>query len=174
MIHRFQSPNGPPLFLLSLKAGGVGLNLTAANHVFHFDRWWNPAIEDQATDRSYRIGQVKNVQVHKFICIGTVEEKIDQMIEDKKRLAEHIVASKENMLTELSTEELRNIFALSRDGSLLSWSKSGMGGQSKSLGHGNSGFGSSVSQPAQIESLAGWKILDVAAGKNHALAVVER
>ena len=115
MIHRFQSPNGPPLFLLSLKAGGVGLNLTAANHVFHFDRWWNPAIEDQATDRSYRIGQRKNVQVYKFICPGTVEEKIDQMIEEKKRLAEYIVETKENMLTELSTEELRNIFALSRD-----------------------------------------------------------
>ncbi len=115
MVHRFQHPNGPPIFLLSLKAGGVGLNLTAANHVFHFDRWWNPAIEDQATDRTYRIGQEKNVQVHKFICVGTVEEKIDQMIEDKKRLAENIVTAGESMLTELTTEELQEVFSLSRD-----------------------------------------------------------
>ena len=115
MIQRFQHAHGPPIFLLSLKAGGVGLNLTAANHVFHFDRWWNPAVEDQATDRSYRLGQTKNVQVHKFICIGTVEEKIDQMIEDKKRLADNIVSTGESMLTELSTEDLREVFALTRD-----------------------------------------------------------
>ncbi len=115
MIARFQNPHGPPIFLLSLKAGGVGLNLTAANHVFHFDRWWNPAIEDQATDRTYRIGQTKNVQVHKFICIGTVEEKIDQMIEDKKRLADNIVTAGESILTELTTDELQNVFALTRD-----------------------------------------------------------
>ncbi len=75
------------MFLLSLKAGGTGLNLTAANHVFHFDRWWNPAVEDQATDRAFRIGQRRDVQVHKFVCVGTVEERIDQMIEDKKALA---------------------------------------------------------------------------------------
>ena len=115
MVSRFQRPNGPPLFLLSLKAGGVGLNLTAANHVFHFDRWWNPAIEDQATDRTYRIGQSKNVQVHKFICVGTVEEKIDAMIEEKKRLADNIVSAGESFLTELTTEELLDVFALSRD-----------------------------------------------------------
>ncbi|MCH2176058.1 MAG: DEAD/DEAH box helicase [Lentisphaeria bacterium] len=115
MIHRFQHPQGPPVFLLSLKAGGVGLNLTEANHVFHFDRWWNPAIEDQATDRTYRIGQKRNVQVHKFICVGTVEEKIDQMIEEKKRLADNIVTAGENMLTELSTDELQEVFALTRD-----------------------------------------------------------
>ncbi len=115
MIARFQNPHGPPIFLLSLKAGGVGLNLTAANHVFHFDRWWNPAIEDQATDRTYRIGQTKNVQVHKFICIGTVEEKIDQMIEEKKRLADNIVSAGERMLTELSTDDLQEVFSLTRD-----------------------------------------------------------
>ncbi len=75
MIQRFQNNHrGPPLFILSLKAGGLGLNLTAANHVFHFDRWWNPAVENQATDRAFRIGQNKNVQVHKFVCLGTLEE----------------------------------------------------------------------------------------------------
>ena len=79
------------------------------------DPWWNPAVEDQATDRAYRIGQTRNVQVHKLICIGTVEEKIDQMIENKKNLADNIISSSENKLTELSTEELRKIFALSRD-----------------------------------------------------------
>ena len=83
--------------------------------MFHFDRWWNPAIEDQATDRTYRIGQSRNVQVHKFICVGTVEEKIDQMIEDKKRLADNIVLAGDTMLTELSTDELQQVFALSRD-----------------------------------------------------------
>ena len=84
MVSRFQSEDGGPrVFLLSLKAGGTGLNLTAANHVFHFDRWWNPAVENQATDRAFRIGQKKNVQVHKFLCAGTLEEKIDEMIRDK-------------------------------------------------------------------------------------------
>ncbi|NQZ68404.1 MAG: SWF/SNF helicase family protein, partial [Lentisphaeria bacterium] len=115
MINRFQNPKGPPLFLLSLKAGGVGLNLTEANHVFHFDRWWNPAIENQATDRTYRIAQTKNVQVHKFICVGTVEEKIDQMIEEKKRLADNIVTVGENVLSDLTTEELQEVFTLTRD-----------------------------------------------------------
>jgi SNF2 family DNA or RNA helicase len=116
MILRFQTdPHGPPLFVLSLKAGGFGLNLTAANHVFHFDRWWNPAVENQATDRVFRIGQKKNVQVHKFICIGTLEERIDQMIERKKELAESIVGAGEAWVTELSTDQLREVFALSRD-----------------------------------------------------------
>jgi SNF2 family DNA or RNA helicase len=115
MVRRFQRAGGPPIFLLSLKAGGFGLNLTAANHVFHYDRWWNPAVEDQATDRAYRIGQTRNVQVHKLICIGTVEEKIDQMIENKKSLADNIISASENKLTELSTEELRKVFTLSRD-----------------------------------------------------------
>jgi SNF2 family DNA or RNA helicase len=115
-VERFQGDHrGPPLFILSLKAGGVGLNLTAANHVFHFDRWWNPAVENQATDRAFRIGQLKNVQVHKFVCVGTLEERIDQMIEQKKVLAESIVGSGENWLTEMSTDQLKELFALSRE-----------------------------------------------------------
>ena len=116
MIRRFQTdPHGPPLFILSLKAGGIGLNLTAANHVFHFDRWWNPAVENQATDRVFRIGQRKNVQVHKFICIGTLEERIDQMIERKKELAESIIGAGEAWVTELSTDQLKEVFSLSQD-----------------------------------------------------------
>ncbi|HEY6540994.1 MAG TPA: SNF2-related protein, partial [Ktedonobacteraceae bacterium] len=116
MVQRFQDEkHGAPLFILSLKAGGVGLNLTAANHVFHFDRWWNPAVENQATDRAFRIGQTKNVQVHKFISVGTMEEHIDQMIEQKKELAENIVGAGENWLTELSTAQLKDLFALSRE-----------------------------------------------------------
>ena len=113
MIERFQSDgHGPPFFVLSLKAGGLGLNLTAANHVFHFDRWWNPAVEDQATDRAYRIGQTRDVLVHKFLCIGTVEENIDALIESKKALAESIVTADESWLTELSTDELREMLTL--------------------------------------------------------------
>ena len=113
MIERFQSDgHGPPFFVLSLKAGGLGLNLTAANHVFHFDRWWNPAVEDQATDRAFRIGQTRNVQVHKFLCIGTMEENIDALIESKKALAESIVTADESWLTELSTDELREMLRL--------------------------------------------------------------
>ncbi|KYK33007.1 MAG: hypothetical protein AYK19_14435, partial [Theionarchaea archaeon DG-70-1] len=100
MIDRFQSGKGPPLFVLSLKAGGLGLNLTEANQVFHFDRWWNPAVENQATDRAFRIGQKKNVFVHKFVCIGTLEERIDQLIEQKKELADTIVGSGEDWITE--------------------------------------------------------------------------
>jgi SNF2 family DNA or RNA helicase len=116
MIQRFQQERrGAPLFILSLKAGGVGLNLTAANHVFHFDRWWNPAVENQATDRAFRIGQDKNVLVHKFVCVGTLEEHIDQMIEQKKELAENIVGSGESWLTEMSTSQLKDIFSLSRE-----------------------------------------------------------
>lgn len=116
MVWRFQEERrGPPLFILSLKAGGVGLNLTAANHVFHFDRWWNPAVENQATDRAFRIGQQKKVQVHKFICGGTLEERIDQMIEQKKELAASIVGSGENWITEFSTSQLKELFALSRE-----------------------------------------------------------
>jgi SNF2 family DNA or RNA helicase len=86
-----------------------------ANHVFHFDRWWNPAVENQATDRAFRIGQTKNVQVHKFLCAGTFEEKIDEMIERKKALAESIVGTSEGWITELSTDQLRDLFALRRD-----------------------------------------------------------
>jgi len=113
MVQRFQANHrGPPLFILSLKAGGLGLNLTAANHVFHFDRWWNPAVENQATDRAFRIGQRRNVQVHKFVCLGTLEECIDEMIEQKKELAESIVGAGESWLTEMSTDQLKEIFAL--------------------------------------------------------------
>ena len=116
MIERFQADgDGPPIFILSLKAGGTGLNLTRANHVFHFDRWWNPAVENQATDRAFRIGQTKNVQVHKFLCIGTLEEKIDEMIERKKDIAERVVGAGEGWLTELSTAELKELFALRKE-----------------------------------------------------------
>ncbi len=113
MIRRFQEePSGPPIFILSLKAGGTGLNLTRANHVFHFDRWWNPAVEDQATDRAFRIGQNRNVQVHKFVTVGTLEEMIDEMIESKKGLAEAIIGGGESWLTELSTTDLRELVEL--------------------------------------------------------------
>ncbi len=115
MVARFQSQTGPAVFLLSIKAGGTGLNLTAANHVVHFDRWWNPAVEDQATDRAFRIGQRRNVQVRKFVCAGTLEERIDVMIEKKRALAEHIVGTGEAWLTELSTAALRQLVALSAD-----------------------------------------------------------
>ncbi|MBE9065167.1 DEAD/DEAH box helicase [Leptolyngbya cf. ectocarpi LEGE 11479] len=115
MVDRFQQdPNGPKLFILSLKAGGVGLNLTRANHVFHFDRWWNPAVENQATDRAFRIGQTRNVQVHKFVCSGTLEERINDMIESKKALAEQVVGAGEQWLTELDTDQLRELLLLDR------------------------------------------------------------
>jgi SNF2 family DNA or RNA helicase len=115
MIDRFQhDPQGPPVMILSLKAGGVGLNLTRANHVFHFDRWWNPAVENQATDRVFRIGQTRNVQVHKFVCTGTLEEKIHDMIESKKQLAEQVVGAGEQWLTELDTNQLRDLLLLDR------------------------------------------------------------
>ncbi|NEQ52826.1 MAG: DEAD/DEAH box helicase family protein [Leptolyngbya sp. SIO3F4] len=115
MVDRFQQdPNGPKLFILSLKAGGVGLNLTRANHVFHFDRWWNPAVENQATDRAFRIGQTRNVQVHKFVCSGTLEERINDMIENKKALAEQVVGAGEQWLTELDTDQLRELLLLDR------------------------------------------------------------
>ncbi|HET7398141.1 MAG TPA: DEAD/DEAH box helicase [Intrasporangium sp.] len=115
LVRQFQSGEGPPIFLLSLKAGGTGLNLTAANHVIHLDRWWNPAVENQATDRAFRIGQQRRVQVRKFICTGTLEEKIDQLIEEKMALANLVVGDGEGWLTELSTGELRRLFALSKD-----------------------------------------------------------
>ena len=115
LVSRFQQGQDAPVFILSLKAGGTGLNLTQANHVFHFDRWWNPAVEDQATDRAFRIGQTRDVQVHKFLCAGTLEERIDELIESKKSLAESIVGAGEGWLTELSTDELRDIVQLRRD-----------------------------------------------------------
>jgi superfamily II DNA or RNA helicase len=113
LVARFQEADEPVLFLLSLKAGGTGLNLTAANHVIHVDRWWNPAVEDQATDRAFRIGQRRDVQVRKFVCVGTLEERIDAMIEEKKALAEQIVGTGENWLAGLSTARLREVVALS-------------------------------------------------------------
>jgi SNF2 family DNA or RNA helicase len=115
MVERFQESDGAPVLVLSLKAGGVGLNLTRANQVFHFDRWWNPAVENQATDRAYRIGQQRNVLVHKFVCTGTVEERIDALIESKLALAESIVGAGENWITELSQTELRELFTLRRE-----------------------------------------------------------
>jgi SNF2 family DNA or RNA helicase len=113
MVARFQEADEPVLFLLSLKAGGTGLNLTAANHVIHVDRWWNPAVEDQATDRAFRIGQRRDVQVRKFVCVGTLEERIDAMIEQKKALAEQIVGTGEGWLTDLSADALRDVLTLS-------------------------------------------------------------
>ncbi len=115
LVAEFQEAAEPAVFLLSLKAGGTGLNLTAASHVIHFDRWWNPAVEDQATDRAFRIGQRKDVQVRKFVCVGTLEERIDAMIEEKKALAERIVGTGEGWLTELSTADLRDVLALGRE-----------------------------------------------------------
>lgn len=112
MVERFQEPVGPPLMLLSLKAGGTGLNLTAANHVVHLDRWWNPAVENQATDRAFRIGQQRNVQVRKLICVDTIEEKIDEMISGKRQLADLAIGAGENWITELSTDELHRLFTL--------------------------------------------------------------
>ncbi len=115
MIAEFQDPETEPsAFVLSLKAGGVGITLTKANHVFHFDRWWNPAVENQATDRAFRIGQTKNVFVHKFVTLGTLEERIDGMIEDKKKVASAIVGSDESWLSELDNESFKQLIALNR------------------------------------------------------------
>lgn len=112
MVERFQSSDEPMLFLLSLKAAGTGLNLTAANQVVHFDRWWNPAVEDQATDRAFRIGQKRSVQVRKMICMGTLEERVDEMIEHKKSLADAVVGTGEDWLGQLGVDELRDIIRL--------------------------------------------------------------
>jgi len=107
MVDAFQRDEGPPFFVLSLKAGGTGLNLTAASHVIHFDRWWNPAVENQATDRAFRIGQKRNVLVHKFITSGTLEEKIDALLADKQDTADAILAGgSEKALTEMNDAEL--------------------------------------------------------------------
>ncbi len=115
LVDAFQRDDGPPFFVLSLKAGGTGLNLTAASHVLHFDRWWNPAVENQATDRAFRIGQNKNVLVHKFVCRGTIEERIDALIRDKQALAEAVLGAAggaEKLLTEMSNDELLRFVAL--------------------------------------------------------------
>ena len=115
MVDEFQSGSEPAVFVLSLKAGGLGLNLTAANHVFHYDRWWNPAVENQATDRAFRIGQTRGVQVHKMICAGTLEEKIDALLERKLAVTESVIGSGEDWLTELSDRELRRVLELGRE-----------------------------------------------------------
>ncbi|MES2708823.1 MAG: DEAD/DEAH box helicase [Verrucomicrobiota bacterium] len=121
LVEQFQAPGGPPFFILSVKAGGTGLTLTAASHVIHFDRWWNPAVENQATDRAFRIGQKRNVLVHKFVTAGTIEERIDAMIEDKKALAADLLgkeAGAEVLLTEMSTESLLKFVALDASATL--------------------------------------------------------
>ena len=116
MVRRFQeSSDAPPFFVLSLKAGGTGLNLTGANHVVMFDRWWNPAVEQQAVDRAYRIGQTSSVQVHYFCCRGTLEEKIEALIASKKHVADAVVSTGEQWLTEFSDDELHELFSLGRD-----------------------------------------------------------
>ncbi|MFN9630289.1 MAG: helicase-related protein, partial [Cyanobacteriota bacterium] len=112
LVARFAEPEGPPLFLLSLKAGGTGLNLTSASHVIHYDRWWNPAVEDQATDRAHRLGQRRTVHVHKLVCGGTVEESIDALIHRKRELAGRVMTSGEQGLGRLTTEELRELIRL--------------------------------------------------------------
>jgi SNF2 domain-containing protein/SNF2 helicase protein/helicase-like protein len=115
LVKRFQEDDDVPFFVLTVKAGGAGLNLTAASHVIHFDRWWNPAVENQATDRAFRIGQTRNVLVHKFVCRGTVEDKIDQMIESKKQLAGDFLSGGgggDTMLTEMKNDELLKLVAL--------------------------------------------------------------
>jgi non-specific serine/threonine protein kinase len=113
LVRQFQEDERVPFFVLSLKAGGSGLNLTAASHVIHFDRWWNPAVENQATDRAFRIGQTKNVLVHKFLCRGTVEEKIDQLIESKRQLSQDLLeGGAETLLTEMTNDELLKLVAL--------------------------------------------------------------
>ena len=116
LVEKFQYEEGPPFFILSLKAGGTGLNLTEASHVIHFDRWWNPAVENQATDRAFRIGQKKNVLVHKFVCQGTVEEKIDSLIKDKTALAKDLLeGGAETLLTEMDNEALLKLVSLDID-----------------------------------------------------------
>ncbi|MEV4557127.1 DEAD/DEAH box helicase [Kitasatospora sp. NPDC049285] len=115
LVDRFQSPDGPGVFLLSLKAGGTGLNLTAANQVIHLDRWWNPAVEDQATDRAHRIGQHREVQVRRLVCVGTVEERIAELIAAKRELADAVIGPGEQWLTELPAEQLRELLTLSAD-----------------------------------------------------------
>jgi SNF2 family DNA or RNA helicase len=113
LVADFQADDGPPFFVISVKAGGTGLNLTAASHVVHFDRWWNPAVENQATDRAFRIGQKRNVLVHKFVCRGTVEERIDEMIRDKQALSDQILkGGAEAQLTQMSDRELLDFVAI--------------------------------------------------------------
>lgn len=146
MVRSFQEDaDGARVMILSLKAGGVGLNLTAATHVFHFDRWWNPAVEDQATDRTYRIGQTRNVQVHKMITMGTLEEKIDAMLESKRDLADRVVGTGEGWLTELDDEALRRLVALDSDVDVM--------GEEESNGNGTHGTPSARPAPVLVPEL---------------------
>jgi SNF2 family DNA or RNA helicase len=120
MVRRFQGDQwrdeqGVPVFLLSLKAGGTGLNLTRADHVIHVDRWWNPAVEDQATDRAYRIGQTKPVQVHRMVTRGTIEERVAALLDRKRHLADAVLARGDAALTELDNEELRDLVTLRKE-----------------------------------------------------------
>ena len=124
-MERSSGTGAPKIFVISLRAGGTGLNLTAASHVFHFDRWWNPAVEDQATDRAFRIGQRRNVQVHKMICSGTLEERIDDMIELKKNVSRMVVGTGEDWLTEMSNEDLRELLALDAGATLMASEEEG-------------------------------------------------
>jgi SNF2 family DNA or RNA helicase len=112
MVEEFQNSYTKKIMIISLKAGGTGLNLTAANHVIHYDLWWNPAVENQATDRAFRIGQKKNVMVHRLISMGTFEEKINDLLKAKQQLADLSVSVGENWITEMSNEELRGVFGL--------------------------------------------------------------
>jgi len=113
LVEEFQEELGPPFFVISVKAGGTGLNLTQASHVVHFDRWWNPAVEDQATDRAFRIGQKRNVLVHKFVCRGTLEERIDELIQSKKQISRELFSDDGELnLTEMSNEQLMSFIAL--------------------------------------------------------------
>ena len=113
LVRQFQEDERVPFFVISLKAGGAGLNLTAASHVVHFDRWWNSAVENQATDRAFRIGQTKNVLVHKFVCRGTVEEKIDQLIDSKRQLSQDLLeGGGEVLLTEMRDDDLLKLVSL--------------------------------------------------------------
>jgi non-specific serine/threonine protein kinase len=119
LVKQFQEDERIPFFVLSLKAGGSGLNLTAASHVVHFDRWWNPSVENQATDRAFRIGQKRNVLVHKFVCKGTVEEKIDALIESKKKLSSELLeGGAELNLTEMKDEDLLRLVTLDLDAAM--------------------------------------------------------
>ena len=115
IVAQFQNDPDVKAMVISVRAGGHGLNLTAATHVFHYDRWWNPAVENQATDRAFRIGQTEDVYVHKMVCVGTLEEKIDAMLEEKQALADEIVPGGEEWLTKLTNEELRHVLTLSTE-----------------------------------------------------------
>lgn len=123
------------MLIVSLRAGGTGLNLTAATHVVHYDRWWNPAVEDQATDRAHRIGQRRTVEVHKLVTAGTLEERIDDLLTSKRALAEQIVGAGESWVTELGDAELRDLIALSRDADITELDDDGVIEELLEAGH---------------------------------------